>query len=505
MAYNVTQEDLNILRQGTQKNKIKIELLSSNFKVLESLEGNLISDNYNQDSDSVQRRTYTCDFVITDSSFLLDRDKKIWLDKRIRVYYGVYSNRQKKYIWYLIGTFSYISVTYSYSQTEITASVSCADMMALYDGTLNGQIGGYGSSNSDSSHINQGLTIPAGEDIRASIIATLKDANIEKYNVEDIGKEIPYDLEFDTGVTYQEVWQTICELYDNWEYFFDNEGVFIWRQIPTCYDEPIILDSNIMKDIVLDESVSIDFSGIYNVTEVWRKVLELENDDRYSDTSTYSNNTYSVSFDGYSSWDDIDNLTMFGIKIKNTNNASPKISINGYSSIPIVDGDGNALKAGVLKADTIYVFRYRRQTVNDIGVVSSMFLLGQSQCYGKYVSNNETDPDNPFNVDNLGYEILQSLDYESLSDDAACYNQAQYETYYSTAMMDTITLTTLVVPWIEVNNKIEYTPLYSKKYAGETSQYIVKNLSWNTGNGTMTMTLYKFVESFSYVYDKLYG
>ena len=98
MAYNVTQEDLNILRQGTQKNKIKIELLSSNFKVLESLEGNLISDNYNQDSDSVQRRTYTCDFVITDSSFLLDRDKKIWLDKRIRVYYGVYSNRQKKYI-----------------------------------------------------------------------------------------------------------------------------------------------------------------------------------------------------------------------------------------------------------------------------------------------------------------------------------------------------------------------------------------------------------------------
>ena len=65
-------------------------------------------------------------------------------------------------------------------------------------------------------------------------------------------------------------------------------------------------------------------------------------------------------------------------------------------------------------------------------------------------------------------------------------------------MMDTITLTTLVVPWLEVNTKVKYTP----KYSNETNQYIVKSISWSVGTGTMTLTLYKFLESFSFVYDR---
>jgi hypothetical protein len=90
------------------------------------------------------------------------------------------------------------------------------------------------------------------------------------------------------------------------------------------------------------------------------------------------------------------------------------------------------------------------------------------------------------------------MDYGNLSDDAACYNQAEFLTYKSTAMLDTINLSTLVVPWLEVNTKLEYTP----RYNNQTSQYIVKNLSWSTGDGTMSMTLYKFLESYSYVYGR---
>ena len=67
------------------------------------------------------------------------------------------------------------------------------------------------------------------------------------------------------------------------------------------------------------------------------------------------------------------------------------------------------------------MFRYRRKAGGS--PAAALYLLGQYQCYGKYVENS---PDCPFSVPNLGYEILQSLDYESLSDDSACYNQAQY-------------------------------------------------------------------------------
>ena len=62
---------------------------------------------------------------------------------------------------------------------------------------------------------------------------------------------------------------------------------FIWRKIPTCLDDPVVLDNSIMQSIVSEsETVDVDFTNIYNVTEVWGKVLELSNSDRYAETST---------------------------------------------------------------------------------------------------------------------------------------------------------------------------------------------------------------------------
>ncbi len=363
--------------------------------------------------------------------------------------------------------------------------------MSLYDGTLNGQLHGKGSTPNAPDYAVKNLLIPAGEDIRLSIIGTLKSAGITKYIVEDIGKPTPYDLTFSTGATYADVWTKIRDLYDSWEFYFDVDGTFVWRQIPTGLQEPIVLDDKLMQSIVKDENADTNFSSIYNVTEVWGKVLELDNSDRYADASTYSNNTYNITLDMVSSWQDVDNLTQIAFKIMTENVDDPTFSINELSSIPIYDGDGNTLKSGVLKADNIYVFRYRRINTEQ----NALFLLGQFQCYGRYV---EESVECPFSVVNLGYEIINTVDYDNLSDDAACYNQAEYLTYKSTAMMDTLNLTMLVVPWLEVNTKVEYTPRYNKTL----NQYIIKNINWSTGEGVMNVTLYKFLESFSYVYDR---
>lgn len=491
MEREISQTDLSLLKQGTQEIYLKVELLNSNMKILDSLDGQIINDNYSQDNESIQRRSYNFDLIVLNSSFIIGKDKKIWLDKRIRVFYGIKSIRTKEIIWYQLGVFCYLSMKYTFSSTEKKLSVACADLMALYDGTLNGQIHGYGSSNNSPDYAIKNLTLPAGEDIRSSIIAILKDAGIDRYIVEDIGKPIPYDLTFETGSTYADIWTKIRDLYDSWEFYFDADGTFIWRQIPTCLEDPVVLNDTTMQDIVVNESADTKFDGIYNVTEIWGKVLELESDDRYAETSTYTDNTYRIIFDVYTSWDSIDNLTQLAFKVSADNEAAPNFTINNYSPIPIYDGNGKPLEAGNLVKDNIYVFRYRRISPGH----NALFLLGQFQCYGKYV---EESIDCPFSTTNLGYEISQSLDYSSLSDNAACYNQAEYLTYKSTAMMDAINLTTLVVPWLEVNTKIEYTP----KYNNLTNQYIVKSLSWSTGNGTMSVTLYKFLESFSYVYNR---
>ena len=71
-------------------------------------------------------------------------------------------------------------------------------------------------------------------------------------------------------------------------------------------------------------------------------------------------------------------------------------------------------------------------------------------------------------------------------------------TYQTTAMRDTVTLSLIIIPWLDVNQKIEYTPSIS----GTTGQYIIQSISWSTLEGTMTMTLYRFLESFSYVKNK---
>ena len=65
-------------------------------------------------------------------------------------------------------------------------------------------------------------------------------------------------------------------------------------------------------------------------------------------------------------------------------------------------------------------------------------------------------------------------------------------------MKDTVTLNLIIIPWLDVNQKIEYTPNVSAK----TERYIIQNISWSTLEGTMTMTLYKFLESFSYIKNK---
>ena len=150
--------DFRLIQQTPKDVFVKVELLNKQFKILESLNTNLISDNLNVDSESKQRRTYSCNLHVTNSSFVVGEDRKIWLDKYIRIYYGIKSIRTGDITWWLIGTFTYIDMNYTYNSTDNTLSLSCGDLMSDYDGTKDGVIGGYS------------ITRPASPDIRWRIL-----------------------------------------------------------------------------------------------------------------------------------------------------------------------------------------------------------------------------------------------------------------------------------------------------------------------------------------------
>lgn len=486
MAYNPTQQDFELIRQKTKEIYTRIELLNKQFKVLDVISGQIISDTFNVASESMQRRSYSCDLLVTDSTFLIGGDKKIWIDKYIRVYYGIKNARTREISWYLMGIFTYLNADYQCDISgKYTLSLSCGDMMADYDGTKNGEIDGYT------------VKIPAGEDIRTSLVGLLKQAGISRYNVTDIGKTIPHDLEFTSQVTYCDIWKEIRDLYDSWEFFFDIEGTFIWRKIPTGYQEPCIMDDIVLQGLVISEQQSNTFQDIYNVTEVWGQILEMSGSDRYAgDNVSYTDNVYHVTLDSGENQENVDSLdsipdyAYIAVNIPAENLKGAQMDLNDLGPIPILHDDRSPIRAGSLEKDKVYTFLYRRHT--DDSTAYALYFLGEYQAYAVY---REMDPQCPFSIPNIGYEIIQKKSCENLYSNDLCYNQAEYLTYKSTVMMDTIHLECVFIPFLDVNQKIQYTSLNS----GQTSQYMVKSFSWSTASGTMSITLYKFLQDFSYI------
>lgn len=139
----INNNDIELIKQKSQCKYIKIELLDKKTKVvLENISGELIDDSGTIDNTSNNRRTYNANFFIRNSTFLVDSNNKIWLDKYIRVYSGLLNQQNKEVVYYLIGTFVISEAGYSYNSTDNTLSLTLLDKMALIDGTLGGIING---------------------------------------------------------------------------------------------------------------------------------------------------------------------------------------------------------------------------------------------------------------------------------------------------------------------------------------------------------------------------
>lgn len=140
--YKPTQEDLELLFQQGVNEKVKIELLDSNFKTIATLQNALISDSCSVDSDSDIRRTYEGNFYVKDPSFFIGESKKIWTDKYIRVWRGKKNDKTNQIVWYNMGIYLFNDTSYSYNETTKQLTISCVDMMSNLNNTFSGQITG---------------------------------------------------------------------------------------------------------------------------------------------------------------------------------------------------------------------------------------------------------------------------------------------------------------------------------------------------------------------------
>ena len=508
--YYPTQEDINILTQHIRTPKVNVFILDFGLKTLGVIKGTLTSEDLSINVDSDIRKTASLSMIVKDNTVDLGENKNIWLNRLVRIEFEIFNEATNKNLKYNRGIYVLSEYSLLYSSTQYSLSINLTDQISLYNGDISGSLGEYGATVTK-------IRSSECETIRDAMIAVCKIANITDFRISDTKKDFPYDLEFSHSQTIWDMIVTIRDLYPGWEAFFDIDGTFVFQEIPTCENDPIVLDSEVLKKIVVEETSSVDILNVKNATKVWGKCIE---SDYYANSVDYSNGTYTANFSSLPIENDgtLSTGIKLAIPIKTSNVKSPKIVIKNTVSektttigtFNIVDDSELSIDENILEAGCTYVFRHRR---------NKMFLMGQWQIAAACIlvaseptiEEKENDykikgtkniiytvnPDSPFCREYIG-ERVQSLsggDCDDIDSEQKVKERAEYENWRSSRTAYTTTLNCLYVPFLYGNEKIGY----ELKSTGEKKEWIVKSINGSWIKQEMTLTLSEFYPLYPFI------
>ncbi len=548
MSDIITQEDMLIVLQQSAAPtlKLKIEVLDSNQKIIGSLECSLQNGSMSINSESDIRRTanFTIQPTLKDK-IRLTENSLLWLNKDIRISMGLYNPRTKQYKYYPLGYYVYTDTSGTYDATNDNLTINCADFMKKLDGTKNGQLGSLIISYPAYKENEETGEVIEYNIIRNAVIETLeKLACITNYRIDDIGEykampdyndaweeyrkenettwnTIPFDQEFSAGCSVLSILTTFRDLYPNYEMFFDMEAnTFICQLKPMCYEDDIFLDNSFLQRVLISENTSVDMTTVRNICEVWGQVIDV---DFYGEECSYENNIYSSTIAGYEKG--YYNGDAIGLKIPVTNQANAQININDFGAIGIYnEATEEPIKANEMKPNNVYAFKIKKKRVDGQDVTKA-YLLGQWQVHainvltngkksGKFVTSSDGEEyelyskeyfqkiyncervdmtiiaNSPFTVEKLGEiaDIKTGSDYDNITSDDLAADRAKWENWKNCRLTDNITITTALLPFLDVNKKVSY----KRSDSDVEHQYIISSISHDFSGYTTTITMYRF-------------
>lgn len=468
MPINVGQDDYNILSQQIITKYIKLEILNFQYNVVDEISGNLTAMSVNIDSESDLRRSCNLTFVVTDASFDVKAGNRIWLDKFCRPWVGYENIYTGKIQWYNQGIYLINAPSWRYNATTHELSLAGLDLASKLTGLRNGELEGIPTK------------IPAGSSVREAMIAAIELAGFTKYTIsecKDVDGNIiavPNDIEIAQGGT---VWNIVTQLRDilpRYETFFDVDGVFIYQPIPTGSGDPVIIDDTIWPNLLIDESINNDFESVKNYIEVYGRTLDPS---YFSTNTTYSGSTLSLTVADYPTA--LTDNTIVGFTTPSTGDISAtggiSLKMNSLASSVLYEyGTNNPVTA--LDNETYYVVYYNQ----------GWYLMGHQQPVGIAYDDN---PDSPFYVNgSIGRirHVLYGGEYENITSDKLALERARYELWKRTRLQDSITLTSIPNPWLDVNILISHA--IRGKSQENAAQYIIKSISTDYGiEGTQSI------------------
>lgn len=465
-GFNITSTQLQTALQNIQSRYVRLELLNYQFQTVDRIEGVCTGGSISIDANSDVRRSATIGLVVTGSTFNVQPNSQIWLDKYIRVNVGVLSLLTGEVEYTNCGLYIIDAPSYQYNVQNNTLSLSLLDLMAKLTGVRNGYLPGVP------------VVLKAGENIRQAIIDTLALGGFTKYIVEEAPSPgtIPNDLEFGQGSTVYNVLSGLRDIYPNYEMYFDIDGVFYYKPIPTGEGDPVYIDDTLWTNIVTEENISVDFQNVKNVIEVYGRT---HNPAHFSTATTVASNTISLTIEDVTEYaEDI----IYGFTLTdNPGYVGYSLKINDLTAYPIRLSDGTTAADIPAESGEVYYCVQFKGTYWDY--------LGHLQSYGYAEDDN---PQSPFYINgNVGQIRLPLFggEYENCFSDNLAQQRAEYELWLHTNMNNTIQLTCTVVPWMNVNVLVQYTSFRTK----QTNQYIIKSINFGLSpNDTMSVSMIQF-------------
>lgn len=535
MSYYPTQRDIDALAFPEKVLYTKILLLNDNFQTIYEMKYEFISGQLSTNVDSDIRNTFSMTLGVIDKNVGIEEDKLLWINRFVKVFVGVKVpfpiNELYNYdginvvktgydsdtLWYDKGIF--VMTDYNYSPQTAQLNVNCSDLVCR----LNGEVGG----------ALEGLeTIIYEEDkwtIREAIIETLtKRTPFTKYNIVDMPKLIPHDLEFSSSDTAWTILTKLRDLYAGYEMFFDTDGTFVCKQVSTLDSDPVVLDDSILQYLYISETDNGVLKDIRNVSRVWGKCLDT---DYFTEKCEYdeATNTYKAHFWGIALEDDDDAKTLptstkFAVKMPKVNTKdAPKIAIYNaeteggtetlVGTYDITDSLEKTVSKDFFIADSSFVFRYRRK---------SMYVLGQYQitAINKLRNTEPTEeekkadvekhgcdyitytiiPNSPFAIERIGERLktCSGGEYDDIIAIDDCITRAEYEVWKAAKVVYTITLDMIYIPWLQGNEKLRFT----LSATGEVKDWVVQSISTSYPYGTMSLSLTEFSPLYNFEVEK---
>lgn len=335
----------------------------------------------------------------------------------------------------------------------------------------------------------------------------------EEYGVDDLKNDhgswhmIPYDLEFDKEATLWEILVKIRDLYPGYEMFFDKNGRFIFQLIPICQHDRDILDHTQFEGLIISENTDLDLTTVKNATYVYGQSIET---DRYSEecsiiSSKYIKDEKEIAVTAISPTFDLpfvyESNIVLGIIIPETTETQKNwvsyLTINNETyplteRKAILGKDENGDATNLIKYENIKFSKFNTTDMYCFKWLQNQQIwvyVGMWQIEGYWENNDENSQ---FAIDKIGYrlQIKSGGEYDNITSSSLAKERARYENWLVSRLTDTITLETVIIPFLEVNQKIQYRKLSD----GSIDSYIIKSLSYSFTEGTMTITMMKFYE-----------